>query len=187
MIKENGRATPTSEVGGGRSKKEVAMTRSEHNQLVVDLAYKVVAQNAQDEISSFQVVSKAYLKKGDKIFKDKTSNDHMLGSGMIEAVSLLTPIVLSIATEVVMSVTGEVKKSLLEQIASWVNDFIKKIFKGILPDEQKDKKTLPKLTKEELVQVHKIAYEKACTLNLPEAQARLLADSIVGNLVTLVS
>ena len=58
------------------------------------------------------------------------------------------------------------------------------MFKKFRFAEKEEEKKAPLLTFEQITQVRKVALERARQLDLPEAQAELLADSLVGSLAT---
>ena len=105
----------------------------------------------------------------------------MLGFGVGIAVPFLTPIVLAVTTEVIMYVVEEVKKTIKEESSSLASDIVRKMFKKFRPSDSEVKK-LPQLTADQLARVRRLAFERACQLKLPEAQAQLLADSLAGGL-----
>ena len=165
--------------------KSVILTKTwekTQNQLITDVTREVIVQLAPQEVPLFRVTSEAYFKDPEKTLKGKKSKDEMLGFGIGGAVTILTPIALAVTTEVVLFVVEEVKKSIKEESSSLANDIVKKMFKRFRPagDEVKQ---IPTLTSEQLAQVRRRACDKARQLNLPEAQAKLLADSLVGSLV----
>lgn len=150
-------------------------------QLVSDVARDIVTQISPQELPMFRAVNEAYFKDPEKTLKGKTGKDEMLGFGVGEAVTFLTPIALEVTSEVVMYVAEEAKKTFKGESSGIASDIVKKMFKKFRPAEDKENK-IPMLTDEQLLKVRRLAFEKACQLNLPEAHANLLADSMVGGL-----
>jgi hypothetical protein len=154
------------------------------NQFVVMMARDLVSELAPQEIPLFRANSEAYFKDPQKMLEGKTGKDEMLGFGTGEAISLLTPVILSVSVEVVKFVTEEVKKSLKTESASVINDVVKSMFKKYRPPEAPaGQPASPALTAQQLQEIHKLTLLKARQLNLQESQARQLADALVSGLV----
>ncbi len=75
---------------------------------------------------------------------------------------------------------AEVQKAVAEESSNLLDDLVKKMFKKFRPEHEQN--APPPLTPTQLVNVHQLAYEEASRLALSDAQAKLLADSIVGSL-----
>lgn len=158
------------------------MINVDQNQLIADLARDIVAKTAPQELPLFRATSAAYFKNPDKVLKSQAGKDEVLGFGVGEAVVMLTPSVLIIVNQVVAFVTSEVQKSVAEESSNMLSDLVKQMFKKFRPEREQN--APPPLTPTQLANVHKLAYEEANRLALSDAQAKLLADSIVGSLVT---
>ena len=156
------------------------MINEDQNQLIADLARDIVAQTAPQELPLFRATSAAYFKNPARALKSQAGKDEVLGFGVGEAVVMLTPSVLIIVNQVVAFVTSEVQKSVAEESSNLLSDLVRQMFKKFRPE--REQKTPPPLTPAQLANVHKLAYEEAGRLALPDAQAKLLADSIVGSL-----
>jgi hypothetical protein len=156
------------------------VTRLDQNQLVADLARDIVAQTAPQELPLFRATSAAYFKNPDKVLKSRGGKDEILGFGAGEAVLMLTPSVLFIVNQVVTFVIAEVQKAVAEESSNLLDDLVKKMFKKFRPAHEQN--APPPLTPTQLANVHQLAYEEASRLALSDAQAKLLADSIVGSL-----
>jgi len=86
-------------------------------------------------------------------------------------------VILPVLTSVLKFLAEEVKTSVHDQ--HLVGDALRKLF-GRAPAGSKPMEVV--LTREQLVQVRKLAFEKARELNLKDQEASLLADSIIGSL-----
>jgi len=157
------------------------MTTSTQNSLVADRAYVVITQIAPEELPLFPSISMAYFQNPHAV--STNGKDDMLGFGVAETVSLLTPTVLVVMNEVIMLLTTGVAKSFEEESTNFISERFKKLRKKLHPQEKKEHHELPPLTSEQLVQVRQRAYEKACQLKLPDDTAQLLADAVVGSLI----
>jgi hypothetical protein len=163
------------------------MDYSDQNQLIADLARDIVAQTAPQELPLFRTMSAAYFKNPEKLLKGQSEKDEMLGFGVAGVVIMLTPTILAIMSQVVQFIITEVQKSVATNSADVINDLVSKMFKKFRPAEKKDRENLPALTTEQLKRVRNMAYQEARKLALSDAQAGLLADSIVGSLVVAPS
>ncbi len=159
------------------------MDSSDQNQLIADLSRDIVAQTAPQELPLFRSMSTAYFKDPEKLLKGQSGKDEMLGFAVAGVVIMLTPTILAIMSQVVQFLITEVEKSVATNSADVINVLIRKMFKKFRPEEKKVQENLPALTTEQLTKVRNIAYQEAHKLALPDAQAGLLADSIVGSLV----
>jgi hypothetical protein len=154
------------------------MSSQDQNQLIEDVSREVVATTAPEELPLFRATSAAYFQHPDRVLKEQQSKDEMLGFGVVEVVTLLTPYVLAIVTAVIKAIMAEVQKSLETKSTSLTSEVVKRLFKKIHPDER----TSVQLTAEQLTRVVEAAYTEASRLKLPDDTAHLLADSIKGML-----
>ncbi len=153
------------------------MEFSVEDDLVVDVARTVVAQAAPHELPIFRATAAAYLKDPDGL--EKGQKDEMLGFG-VDSLVAITPCVLAVSRAVVEFVVGEVSKALKNQGASVIQRVVRRVFGKT---ETADGPEYG-LSSDQLGRVRAVALEKAAALNVPDAQARLLADSMVGSLVS---
>jgi hypothetical protein len=157
------------------------MATSAQNSLIAERAYVVVTKIAPEELPLFPAISTAYFQNPHAV--STNSEDEMLGFGMAEVVSLMTPTVLVVMNEVIMLLTTGVTKSLEDEGANFISEGAKKLLNKFRPRAKKEQHDLLPLTPEQLVQVRQQVYEKAHQLKLPDDKARLLADAIAGSLV----
>jgi hypothetical protein len=97
-------------------------------QLVEVLAKDLVAQLAPQELPLFRATSQAYFQNSDKLFKGQEPKDEMLGFGVGESVTLLTPFILSILVEIVKYLSNEFASTVKMEGASYINDMVKQSF-----------------------------------------------------------
>jgi hypothetical protein len=69
---------------------EGAMTNTEKNQLIADVARDIIEQTEPAELPLFRAISREYFKRPAEARKNQSGGDEMLGLGIGEAVSLLT-------------------------------------------------------------------------------------------------
>jgi hypothetical protein len=96
--------------------------------LVEVLAKDLVAQIAPQELPLFRSTSQAYFQNSDKYFKGQESKDEMLGFGVGESVTLLTPFILSILVEIVKYLSNEFASTVKTEGASYINEMVKQSF-----------------------------------------------------------
>jgi hypothetical protein len=162
---------------------EVAMTSAENNQLIADAAREVIAQTEPGELPLFQAISTQYFKRADKILKKQSGKEDLLGFGIAEAMSVVTPAVLVVTTWLVIFLAEEAAKSIAEKSVSLITKQVKKRFKKFSKEDTKDESALPPLTHEQIAYVRQQAYEKFLQLNLSETRANRLADAVVASLI----
>jgi hypothetical protein len=161
------------------------MQDSADQEMIAELAREQVAQLAPDELPLFRPTSEAYFKDPGKVLKPQGGRDEVLGFGAQAALTFLTPIVLAVVTEVVTYLVAEIGKSIKEEGRIAVGQIVKGLFKRFRGSDATQPAAAPNLSlsSAQLVEVRKVAYEKARSLNLSEDRAALLADSLVGSLV----
>lgn len=154
------------------------------DRLVADLAREQVAKIAPEELPLFRVTSEAYFKDPEGTLERASIEDEKLAFGGVEVgVIFLTPFVMPVAKEVVEFLIGEVKMHLRSESSGLIGEYVKKLFRKFRP-AQEDEEMPPPLTLDQARRVRDRAFEKARQLKLSEEQAGLLADSLVGSLVT---
>ncbi len=149
------------------------------NQFVVEIARDLVAQAAPQELSLFEDTCDAYFANPGRMLKGQGGQEEPLGFDIVSSASalLITPAALAIVDQITRMIVDRVAES------STVSKLLQKLH---LTRRTPEKVTLPlNLTPEQMKQVHQVALEKARQCNLPEAQAELLADSLVGKLAIM--
>ena len=157
--------------------------------LVSDIAYELVQEIAPRELPLFQITSKAYFEKPDKVFEEFIHHGGILNFGLDSVTIFLTPAVLAVTNKVITFLWNKVKEAIQEESEEIINKFVKDMFKSIpykkkQGKERQDEKTSLKLSREELVQLHQIMLETAKQLRLPQHETELLVNAMVGRLVT---
>ncbi len=155
------------------------MSSQPEDQLVADVALGLVGEFAPQDRPIFRANCEAYFKDPGKALTQGGGQDQMLGFGVAEATSFLTPMALAVAGEVVTFLVAELKKSLAKEGSGVVEEGVRSLFKRFRPPEKKAPVTL---TAEQLKEVHRIAIAKAHALKLSDARAQQLADALVSEL-----
>ena len=155
------------------------MSISEFDQIAAEVGRDVVGRAAPQELPLYRSISTAYLQSPSEISSKSMNKDEMLGFGVAEAVTYITPIALPVLSGVLKFLAEELKTSIRDQ--HLVGEALKRLFgRNKLPASAGTPNVA--LTREQLEQVRKLAFEKACVLQLKTDQASLLADAIVGTL-----
>jgi hypothetical protein len=100
-----------------------------------------------------------------------SSDDQLLGFGAAEAVTMLTPVVLSFTRSFWQALVAEAARSSVQGVLECV--------KAHLPG-RREATTGPPLTPGQLQLVRTVAEREARRLDVSESQAGLLADAMVG-------
>lgn len=156
------------------------MPRSEYDQLAVEVARDQVARLAPQELPLFRPLSEEYLRDPETALRPRTGRDEMLGLGPDVAASFVTPVVLAVSQGVLQFLAEDIKKSYGVDASAPITAILRKLFRRPRPDLSDE--STPRLTAAQLERVHQLALDKARLLDLPEPQARLLAESLVGGL-----
>jgi hypothetical protein len=157
------------------------MTTDFENRIAADVARALIREEAPQEIPIFKANSEAYFKNPARVLAQQTpGKEDMLGFGVAEATTFLTPVVLAVMGEVVTFLIAEVKKAFEKEGSSRIEQTVRNLFRKLRGPEEKPAVTL---TQDQLREVHKRAFAKALMLKLSDARARQLADAIVSDLV----
>jgi hypothetical protein len=161
---------------------------SADHQLIAEIARLQIAEIAPHELPLFRTTSEAYFRDPSRLQQAPKGGD-MLGFGVGSAVTFLTPVVLSVVGDVVVFLATELTKQVKQESSSAISSLIKQLFKHApgAPDSGKpaapaSDQTRPTLSTQQLDRVYQLARDKALTLQLSEAQAQQLADSLVSSL-----
>jgi hypothetical protein len=164
------------------------MGAGREDELVAALARRAVAETAPAELPLFRATSQAYFEDPGRALAGRAGSDDVLGFGPAAAALLLTPVALDVARSVVRFVLDHVRTKAEAQAGDAIESATEKLLRKIgLGDGHGGTDAAAEaapLSDDQLREVHRIAFEKARQLNLPDAQADLLADSLVGSLAT---
>jgi hypothetical protein len=163
------------------------VTAENSNELVADLARIQVAAIAPDELPLFRVTSETFFKDPQKALVTTKKGEDMLGFGAAEALAFVTPVILAMATDVVQYLATELGKTIKAEGSGFIQEAIRGLFSQARRHDATSGPLPPvagaALSPEQLREVRRIALQRALDLKVPEGQATLLADSLVGGLV----
>jgi hypothetical protein len=149
-------------------------------QLVTEIARGIIAELAPEELPMFGLASQAYVSDPRRL-SASADDDEMLGFGGGTQLELLTPVVLTVASGVVSYLLSTVFAAAKAEGQVLIQQQVKQLFKRFHAPEP-DTKAPVTLTRDQLIEVRRVAYEIATRSGVTAAQAALLADSTVGQL-----
>ena len=149
----------------------------ETDEVVSSLSRELVSGLAPEELplypsllTQFQRAKDGKDGKGGKRGK-KSSDDQLLGFGGAEAITMLTPVILAFTNGFWQALVAEAAKGSAHGVLEYV--------RAHLPGHHE---AAPPLTEDQLKLVRTVAEREALRLDLPEGQAGLFADAMLGAL-----
>ncbi|MFY0577890.1 hypothetical protein ACN28S_29410 [Cystobacter fuscus] len=158
------------------------MMDQDQAQIISELSRELVLQVAPGELPRFEENRAAYFEDPDKVLRGVSSQDEILGFDMGTLLTQMTPAILAVATQVVTFLVGEVKKQLKAESTGLVGEFVKRMFKRFKEPANKPQPPGLPVTPELLRRVRETTLQNATGLHLPQEQAAVLADAVVGSL-----
>jgi hypothetical protein len=155
----------------------IARVSVQDSDLTVDLAREVLGEVAPQELPLFDVTSELYRRDPGGVDAQAGSDD-MLGFGA-EVIAAMAPIVLSVAGEVVNTLLKQVRAAAESESESAVRAMVRRLLRSRGGEEP-----AVALTRQQLREVRDVAIDRARALKVPDADAQLLADAMVGRLAT---
>jgi hypothetical protein len=149
--------------------------------LVRDLAREVLKKTAPAELALLRPASERYFADPEGALRERRREQEVLGFGSEAVIALLTPVVLTIVTDVLKDLAADLARSAGTRGTAAVRTALRRLF-GL--DASGAAAEVPPITQEQLVLVRQSAFDRAVALDLPEAKANLLADALVGDLLT---
>ena len=161
---------------------------SDDRELIVEVSRDVVAAVAPEEMVLFRPMTTAYFDAPDRL--RQAPKDDLLGFGAGDAVVALTPVALSVISAVLTYIRREVAQATNKEVTQIIDEQVRALFRrfhrgepGAAPAHGAAPAAAPGLSKEQLAEVGRLAFEQARAMHVPEGRARLLADAVVGSLV----
>lgn len=147
---------------------------------VTALGRRVVEDSAPEELPMFSAMSREFVERGIRL--DRAGRDVFLGFGIETAVALVTPAALELCRLVWESLRKEVTDATAEAAREGAGELLRRLRARFGAGDEDSPEV--SFTPEQLVRVRERALRHAGALGLPEEQQRLLAEAIVGALVT---
>jgi hypothetical protein len=140
----------------------------ETDDIIESLGRELVSDLAPEELPLYPSLLSQFqgAKRGRR---SKSSDDQLLGFGAAEALTMLTPVILSFTSSFWQGLVSEVADSSAHGVLEYI--------KAHLPGHDK---AAPPLTPDQLQLVRTVAEREARRLDVPEGEAGLLADAMVG-------
>jgi hypothetical protein len=148
------------------------------SELVSDLARDVVADASPGELPLFRATSAAYARDPQSVLRPREGREESLGFGVEAAVLLITPAALQAARSVLEFLVGEVAGA----AKSEASDELRRRVRELFDRNATQKPDGVALSREQLARVREIAFEAGMQAQLPEREASMVADSMVGRL-----
>jgi hypothetical protein len=146
----------------------------ETDEVVSALSRELVSGLAPEELPLYPSLLTQFQRaeggKGGKRGK-KSSDDQLLGFGGAEAITMLTPVILAFTNGFWQALVAEAAKGTAHDVLEYV--------RAHLPGHHE---AAPPLTEDQLKLVRTVAEHEALRLDLPEGQAGLLANAMMGAL-----
>lgn len=147
-------------------------------ELISELARQVVVAAAPAELPLFRATSAAYLHDPESVLAPHGKDDEILGFGVEAAVVLIAPAALQAARSVLEFLVAQVS----EATQSETSDQIRRRVHGLFNRDSAEQPGGIALSRAELARVREIAFDAGRQARLPEREANMVADAMVGRL-----
>lgn len=147
--------------------------------LVTDLAGKMVAAAAPEELPAFGAVSRAY-RAGQYAAGRGGSADSPLGFGPGEVVLLVTPVALAAASRALQDVIDAAVGPAADRGAAAFSRAARRLLCGASGPAARSGEAALVLTAEQRQRVRRIVEDTAVRAGVDHARARLMADAVAG-------
>ncbi len=155
------------------------MQQITQQQATTDLALMVIEQLAPQELPLFRETSEAFFRNPDAAMRSQVGKDEMLGFGMGEAVTFISPLVIFVAQKVIEFAMEPSKESIQQQFGDRVIRILVKIGLAKKPDVVG---SIQPLTPSQLARARQLAIETLHQYNFPKDKRDLVADALIGKL-----
>jgi hypothetical protein len=144
----------------------------ETDQVVGSLGRELVLYLAPEELPLYPSLLNDFQggKRGGG--RKRSSDDQLLGFGAAEAVTMITPVILTFSRGFWEALIAETAREPMRRLAECI--------RAHLPGHHEIGQVPQPLTPEQLHLVRTVAEREARRLDLPDKRARLLADAMVG-------
>ena len=149
-------------------------------EFAVELAALALEKAAPEELELFDEAAEEYFADPDAATSRSEHDEPLAFGGEILA---LAPFVLAVAVPVVKYLAGILLDGVKDAASPAVGEWLQSLVRRKGERHASDAPDTPVLTVEEGQRVRHIALDKLRTLQVPDDQARLIADSVVGALL----
>jgi hypothetical protein len=160
------------------SNHRTTLAAADEQELVRQLAQRVVEVTAPEEMVLFDETAEEYFANPEGVL-NAHGKDEPVGFGL--ELALLTPYILAVVTPVIQLLATMVADALKAEGQPSVTGFIRRLLHRPMPSSASPQgDPSPSLSTDQLSLVRKVALERGMGVGLPDQQAALLADAIVG-------
>jgi hypothetical protein len=138
-----------------------------------ELAWQVVGRLAPDELAVFGPVAEEYFADPQAVLSP-ARREEAVGFGL--DLAMLTPYALAVAGSVVTWLVATVSTAAREESEALVTSWVRGLFRRTAAPAP----AVPPLSDEQARTVRRIAVQQGRAVGLPDQQAALVADAIVG-------
>jgi hypothetical protein len=149
-------------------------------ELVTNLAQLALTEAAPEELVLFPETVEEYFSDPQAIL-DPKRRDEPVGFGL--DLAMLTPYILAAATAVIRFLAATVADAAREELKPVVGQAVGRLLRRPEPVAEPTSQAPSSLEASDAQRIRQVAYQRAKDLGLADAQATLLADSIVGGLI----
>lgn len=156
----------------------ITLPPAEERELVRTLAQHVLEVRAPEELVLFDESADEFFADPERVLA-AGGRDEAVGFGV--ELALLTPFVLAVVTPVVQLLVNMIGAAATKHGQRSVDDLVRRLLRRPSTDSSNaDAEPPPVLSADQLALVRTVALDRSRTVGLPEDQAALLADAIVG-------
>ena len=158
-----------------------AVPSADERELVSELAQAVLERTAPEELLVFPETADEYFRDPQAVL-DPKRRDEAVGFGL--DLALVTPFVLAVATPVVRFLLDSTAEAVQAEAKTSIAAVVRRLVRRGDDAEAPASDPVPALSTAQLQSVRELAYTRAKAVGVDEAQAALMADAVVGGLVT---
>jgi hypothetical protein len=158
------------------------MDHTAANAHLAEFGRELVAELAPHELDVFPLVCDAYFRDPAGVERARGRRDDILGAGIEPGVVFLTPVVLAVLSEIVRFLGEQLRKVLAEEATKAIRAVLNRLL-GRQVNDTPAPGPEPRLPDDLVRRVHDLVLTVARKLQLPEREARLLADTVVAHLI----
>jgi len=153
-------------------------TTQEGKILINEVAYRIVGENAPQEISLYVTTRDRYFADPDRFVQTVEVEDEALGFGATIAITTLTRAVFPILTPILSYILDVAAEALKEEGAEQASNWVRSLFKDTTPKPVFTQARLEVIAST----IQEIAHTEAERLGLEASQARTVSDSVIARL-----
>ncbi|MFB7613985.1 hypothetical protein [Kitasatospora sp. NPDC056181] len=156
------------------------MDWEDDHELVASLARSAVARTAADELPFFELTAAGFL-AGSERARRTARKDEPLGFGGDAALVLISTAALTVTVDVLKQLSQYYSERLVQGAARRTRGWFRRRSTAAAAPAGVP---LPRLSADQIAELRELAYRRAKDAQVPDASAALIADAIVGGIVT---